>query len=235
MRLQKYIAKAGVSSRRKAEELILSKRVQVNGELIDTLGTKVDEYKDQVKVDGKVIKIEYEKKYILLNKPIGYITTLDDEFDRNTILDLIKGVDKRVYPVGRLDRDTEGLLLMTNDGDLTFRLTHPSFEMNKVYLAKIKGIPSEEEMTCFREGLIIEGQKTWPAEIKIISNDLKSSLVEITIHEGRNRQVRKMCDKINHPVISLKRIKFGPISLNGLRLGEYRELSQNEINMLKEV
>lgn len=234
MRLQKYIAKCGVTSRRKAEELISLGRVEVNGQLVREMGTKVDISRDLVKVDGKLIELDEKKRYILLNKPVGYVTTLDDELGRKTVVDLIK-IEERIFPVGRLDRDTEGLLILTNDGDLTHKLTHPSFEIEKTYLAKVEGVPKEEELEEFRRGLIIEGKKTWPAKINLVEKNIGYSILKIRIHEGRNRQVRKMCAEINHPVKELKRIEFGGLKLTGLGLGEYRDLNEQEINRLKKL
>ncbi len=235
MRLQKYIAKCGVTSRRKAEELILATRVRVNGKLIEELGSKVDPNRDIVEVDGRIISLEKEKTYLALNKPVGYVTTLKDEHNRKTVVDLIKGVDTRVYPVGRLDIDTEGLLILTNDGDLTYKLTHPSFEVEKTYLALVAGRPLEEELSRFRKGLMVDGIRTAPAKVRVIQTYEKTSLLEIKIHEGRNRQVRKMCSAINHPVEKLKRISFGSLGLEGIKLGEFRELSKDEVKELMEL
>ncbi len=232
MRLQKYIARSGLTSRRKAEELILQGRVEVDGQVVKELGTKVG-MDNLVKVDGKIIRVEEVKRYIALNKPRGYVTTLDDEFSREIVVDLIKDVEERVYPVGRLDLDTEGLLILTNDGDLTFKLTHPSFEIEKTYIALVNGIPNENELESFRQGLLIEGKMTYPAKVKLLKTHGKNAELEVKIHEGRNRQVRKMCDAINHSVISLKRVQFGPIKLGKLALGEYRYLTKDEIEELK--
>lgn len=235
MRLQKYMAKCGVASRRKSEEIILSRRVKVNGETISELGTTITLGKDIVSVDEKIIKLEETKVYIMLNKPTGYVTTLEDEFNRKKVIDLIKGVDERVYPVGRLDYDTSGLLILTNDGDLTYKLTHPSYEIVKTYLAKVEGIPNKEELIRFRNGLKIEDYITSKAEINILKEYVSSSILEIKIHEGRNRQVRKMCASISHPVLELKRISFGGIDLGNLKQGHWRFLTKNEIAFLKKL
>lgn len=235
MRLQKYMALCGVASRRKSEEIILEGRVKVNDKLVDELGYKIDPKKDMVKVDNKIIKMEKEKIYIILNKPIGYITTLDDEFGRKKVIDLIEGIDERIYPVGRLDCDTSGLLLLTNDGDLTYKLTHPRNEINKKYIAKINGTPTERELNKFRNGLKINNYITSRAKIKVLHSYKDYSIVEIVIHEGKNRQIRKMCDVINHPIISLKRVNIENISLGNLKSGKWRFLRGDEIEYLKKI
>ena len=237
MRINKYIASCGVASRRKAEELIISGRVSINTELITELSTTVDETKDIVEVDGVPINQEEKKVYILLNKPEGYITTVKDQFDRPSVLDLLKDVDERVYPVGRLDYETSGLLLLTNDGDLTYKLTHPKHEVEKTYLAMVNGIITPEEKRRFENGLQIEDYTTAKAKLKIVKvNEEKNySVCKITIHEGRNRQVRKMCKAINHPVRNLRRIQMGRINIRGLEVGEYRNLTYEEVSYLKTV
>ena len=235
MRLQKYMALCGVASRRKSEEIILEGRVKVNDKLIDELGYKIEPKKDMVKVDNKIIKMEKEKVYIILNKPIGYITTLDDEFGRKKVIDLVEGIDERIYPVGRLDWDTSGLLLLTNDGDLAYKLTHPRNEINKKYIAKINGVPTEQKLNKFRNGLKIDNYITSRAKIKILHSYKDYSIVEIVIHEGKNRQIRKMCDAINHPVIALKRVNIENISLGNLKSGKWRFLREDEIEYLKKI
>lgn len=235
MRINKYIALCGVASRRKAEELILAGRVTVNDEVMTELSYKVDEENDIVKVDDKLIKEENKLVYILLNKPEGYITTVKDQFDRPSVLDLVTDIKERVYPIGRLDYETSGLLILTNDGDLTYKLTHPKHEVDKTYVALVKGQPTYEELKNFRDGLEIEDYKTAPAKIRVVDvNEEKNySKCEIKIHEGRNRQVRKMCKAINHPVLRLRRIAMGEIRLKGLKVGEYRHLTKEEIEYLK--
>lgn len=235
MRLQKFMAQCGIASRRKSEEMIVNKRVKVNGKVITELGYKIDPMKDIVVVDGKRIKNREKKVYIMMNKPKGYITTSSDEFGRKTVLDLLKGVKERVYPVGRLDYDTSGLLLLTNDGELAFKLTHPKNNIVKTYIATIKGIPTTEELERFRTGLDIDGYITAEANIEIIKNTEDRSVVKIQIHEGKNRQIRKMCDKIGHPVISLKRIAIGELQLGTLKKGSWRFLSDKELNYLKKI
>ena len=232
MRLQKYMAKAGVASRRKSEELISQGLVKVNGKIIVEQGYIVDPDKDLVKVDGKTIKLERNKIYIMINKPVGYVTTLKDEKDRRIVTDLIEGVEERIYPVGRLDIDTSGLLLLTNDGDLTQKLTHPSNEVVKRYIAVVEGVPNRSELQRFRYGINIDGRKTAPATIKIAKRYEDESILDISIHEGRNRQVKKMCEAINHPVKKLKRVSIGEIELGGLEIGNWRYLNEEELDFL---
>lgn len=232
VRLQKYIAESGVCSRRKAEELILNNKVAVNGKIINELGYKIQKSVDVVKVDHEVIKPEEAKVYYMLNKPIGYITTSKEQFNRPTVLDLIK-TQYRVYPIGRLDYDTSGLLLLTNDGEVANNITHPKFNINKTYLANVKGLISKSEIKRFEDGLKIEDYTTAPAVLNVIETHNSSSIVEITIHEGRNRQVRKMCHAIGHNIISLKRISIGEIKLDNLKEGKYRELTPKEVEYLK--
>lgn len=235
MRINKYIALCGVASRRKAEELILAGRVTVNDEVMTELSYKVDEENDIVKVDDKLIKEENKLVYILLNKPEGYITTVKDQFDRPSVLDLVSDIKERVYPIGRLDYETSGLLLLTNDGDLTYKLTHPKHEVDKTYVARVKGKLTKEEIERFKTGLEIEDYTTAPAKLKVIKYDEQrdSSLLEIKIHEGKNRQVRKMCKAINHPVLRLRRSAMGKIKIGDCEIGKYRYLTEDEIKYLK--
>lgn len=237
MRINKYIASCGVASRRKAEELINAGRVKVNGKIINELSFQVDENNDRVEVDEELIGLEERLVYIMLNKPEGYVTTVKDQFDRKSVIDLVKDVGERVYPIGRLDYETSGLLLLTNDGDLTYKLTHPKHEVDKTYIATLKGIPTLNEMKNFEKGLYIEDYKTAPAKIKVLKkNEEKNYCVcEIKIHEGRNRQVRKMCRAINHPVMNLRRKAMGKIVLKDVEIGQYRYLTQEEIDYLKTV
>lgn len=231
-RLQKFLAHAGVASRRAAEDIIKQGRVLVNDTVITNMGYLVSEH-DVVKVDGKLIENEEDKLYIALNKPVGYVTTSKDQFGRRTVLDLVKPLDKRVYPVGRLDYDTSGLLLLTNDGDLTYWLTHPKHEIDKVYEALIKGVPSMDELTRFEKGLEIEDYVTSPARIEMMGTEKGNALVHITIHEGKNRQVRKMCNAIGHSVLTLRRVSLGPITLNALPEGKWRKLTAEEVAKLR--
>lgn len=235
MRINKYIALCGVASRRKAEALILENRVKVNGETVTELSFQVDEKNDIVEIDGVKIKEEDEYVYVLLNKPEGYITTVKDQFDRPSVLDLVKDIDKRVYPIGRLDYETSGFLLLTNDGDLTYKLTHPKHEVDKTYIAHVKGIPTKNEINEFENGLKIEDYTTSKASLKVLSSDKEKncSVLEIKIHEGKNRQVRKMCRAINHPVLRLKRASMGKLKIGKCKVGEYRYLTNEEINYLK--
>lgn len=237
MRINKYIALCGVASRRKAEELILAGRVTVNDEVMTELSYKVDEENDIVKVDDKLIKEENKLVYILLNKPEGYITTVKDQFDRPSVIDLLSDVKERVFPVGRLDYETSGLLLLTNDGDLTYKLTHPKHEIDKTYIAMVKGELTEEEIKNFKSGLEIEDYITAPAKLRVLYYDKVKNIskLEIKIHEGKNRQVRKMCKAINHPVLRLKRVAMGKITLNECKVGEYRYLTEAEVNYLKSI
>lgn len=238
MRINKYIATSGVASRRKAEELIKQGRIKVNGKTVEELGFQVDEENDVVEFDNKIISTNDEKKvYILLNKPEGYITTVKDQFERKSVTDLIPNIKERVYPVGRLDYETSGLLLLTNDGDLTFKMTHPSHEFNKIYIASVRGIPDERDVYRFENGLEIEDYTTAPARMKVIKSDeVKGySVCKAMIHEGHNRQVRKMFEAIEHPVMNLKRVALGKIQLGELKTGEYRELTKVELEYLKNI
>lgn len=231
MRLQKFIAHSGLASRRAAEDLIKQGRVKVNGTVITDMGNMVSEA-DAVEVDGIAIEAEAEKVYIMLNKPVGYVSSAKDQFGRQTVLDLVKDINKRLYPVGRLDYDTSGLILLTNDGDFTYRMTHPKHEIGKVYEALISGVPSSEELMRFETGLEIEDYITSPAQISIIHTKGNNTLVRVTIHEGKNRQVRKMCLAIGHKVITLKRITIGPIALGDLSEGKWRKLTPDELKSL---
>lgn len=232
IRLQKYLAEAQVASRRKAEEIILQGRVRVNGEIITELGTKVESDRDIVTVDGKKVQISKKMVYIMLNKPEGCVTTVKDQFERKSVLDYVSDVKERVYPVGRLDYDTSGLLLLTNDGDLTYKLTHPKHNIEKTYIAMVDREPSMEDLESFKKGLFIDGRKTAPAEIEIVKKS-KLTTLNIKIHEGRNRQVRKMCAAIGCNVVRLKRISEGNLELGKLEKGTYRYLTDEEIKYLK--
>ena len=235
VRLQKYMAKCGVASRRKSEKIILEGRVTVNGLVVKELGTIIDPNKDIVKVDNKEIQIEKNKVYIMLNKPEGYVTTLKDKHSDKIVLDLIKSIEERIFPVGRLDLDTSGLLLMTNDGDLAYKLTHPSHEVPKKYIALVEGVPNNKKLNRFRKGLKIDGRVTAEAYVKIVKRYKDSSVLEISIHEGRNRQVRKMCEYIKHPVIKLKRVAIGELNLDNLEIGKWRYLTEKEVKYLKKL
>lgn len=231
-RLQKVLAKAGIASRRHAEELITGGKVKVNGKVITELGTKVNAYKDKIQVNGKPLPPQEQKIYLLLNKPRGYVTTLSDERGRKTVLDLLKGVDQRVYPVGRLDYDSEGLLLLTNDGELTQALTHPKHQVKKTYMARVEGIPEPEKLQAMAKGLTLEDGPTAPADVKMTNIQDGRALLQISIHEGRNRQVRRMCEHIGHEVLRLRRTRLGPLELGDLKSGEFRPLTKPELKEL---
>jgi 23S rRNA pseudouridine2605 synthase len=231
-RLQKYIANCGVSSRRKAEELILQGKVKVNGELVTELGFKVDTDKDMVYVDEKLIKPVEEKIYIKLNKPSGYVTTVKDQFDRKCVIDLVN-IPERVYPVGRLDYDTSGLILLTNDGELSNRLMHPRYKVYKTYLARVKGRLNATDLGWLRHGIKIEDYTTSPALAEIVETDGIKTTVKISIYEGKNRQVRKMLEAVGKMTANLKRVSFGNIELGDLKLGEWQHLSKKEVEYLK--
>ena len=226
------MAYCGVASRRKAEEYIRSGMVKVNGVVVTKMGTIVTEA-DNVELNGKPVRIEKNKIYIMLHKPREYVTTVRDPQGRKTVMDLVQGINERVYPVGRLDYDTSGLLLLTNDGELAYKMTHPSYEILKVYVATVEGHPSQETIRSLESGIRIDGYVTAPAGVKVIEKYKDRTNLVISIHEGRNRQVRKMCEVAGHPVIMLKRIKLGCLSLNGLKSGQWRFLTQREIKKLK--
>jgi len=227
-RLQKIIAKSGITSRRKAEELIELGCVTVDGKTVNKLGTRVDSKASLIRVSGKPIQLE-EKVYILFYKPKGFVTTLCDEFNRPTVMDLLRGVKERVFPVGRLDYDTEGLLLLTNDGDYTNKLIHPKFKVPKVYIAKLKDRVEPEKITVLRRGIRLEDGWTKPAKAVILSQTNAFTVLKITIYEGRKRQVKRMADAIGHPLMELKRIQFGPYSLGTMQKGQWRYVKQYEI------
>ena len=231
-RLQKYIARCGIASRRKAEEIILQGNVKVNGIIVKELGSKINPEKDVVTVYDKKIHEKEEHIYIKLYKPEGYITTVKDQFNRKTVLDLVN-IKERIYPIGRLDYDTSGLLLLTDDGDLTNKLMHPKYRIFKTYEAEIKGSISEDSINILKNGVLIEGYKTAPAKVKLINRSQVKTSVQISIHEGKNRQVRKMFEKIGHRVIKLKRISFGNINLGELSEGQWKYLTDDEIKYLK--
>ncbi|MCX7715192.1 MAG: rRNA pseudouridine synthase [Clostridia bacterium] len=233
VRLQKYIAMCGVASRRNAETMIENGRVKVNGVLIKELGTKIEIGADEVLVDNKPIKLASKKYYIMLNKPVGYVSTVSDQFDRPTVVDLLKDeVKTRIFPVGRLDYDTEGLLLLTNDGDFAYRVTHPKFKTDKTYIAKINGGITIKGLAMLRRGVKIEDYTTSPAEVEMLDAQGGLTTIKITIHEGRNRQVRKMFEAVGCRVAQLQRISIGKVELGNLPLGRWRHLTSHEVNYL---
>lgn len=235
-RLQKFLAEAGVASRRKAEELIAAGKIQVNGKTVTEMGTKIDPAQDTVTYQGETVsKKGTQMVYLMLHKPEGVVTTAKEQFGRASVMDLIKGVKERIFPVGRLDYDTSGLLLLTNDGDLTYKLTHPKHAIDKTYIAKLYGVPDEGALQKFRRGVVIDGRRTKPAKIQILERekDGRFCTAEIIIHEGRNRQVRKMCEAIHHPVAQLKRVATGELKLGDLPKGKFRYLTEKEVKYLK--
>lgn len=234
IRLQKYLADCGIASRRKAEELILQGKVKVNGQIITELGTKIIQNQDKIEFENREIKPQNDYVYILLNKPIGYVTTAKDQFNRDSVLDLVK-TNKRLVPVGRLDMYTSGALILTNDGDFVYQVTHPKHEIDKTYTVTIKGIVQKEKVEQLRKGIKIEDYTTKPAKVKILKTDEEKgqSRLEITIHEGKNRQVRKMCEAIGHKVLALHRSKIAGIGVKNLPLGKWRYLTEDEVNTIK--
>jgi 23S rRNA pseudouridine2605 synthase len=228
-RLQKILSRAGVASRRASEQLMLDGRVTLNGTTIRELGTKADPVADDIRVDGRRIKIAAVRRYLLLNKPRGYVSTRSDPQQRPTVIELLRGVPEYVYPVGRLDFDSEGLLILTNDGDLAAKLTHPSHGVSRVYEARVLGEPDAHDLGRLRKGMILEGRRTTPAEV----HALGPGQLLITVREGRNRQVRKMCEAIGHPVTELKRVAIGPVKDTHLKPGHWRELTETEVKRLR--
>jgi pseudouridine synthase len=267
-RLQKILSQAGVASRRASERLMLEGRVTVNGATVSELGTKADPERDDIRVDGRRIRMPERHRYILLNKPRGYVTTRSDPQQRPTVLDLV-GVREYVYPVGRLDFDSEGLIILTNDGDLAARLTHPSHGVERLYDAHVLGVPDERDLTRLRHGIVIDGRRTLPADVQRLGPDPRprsharrrvaragphphapedggrerrvsregegSAVLRIAIREGRNRQIRKMFDAIGHPIDRLRRVAIGPVSDNRLKLGQWRDLTADEVRRLQAV
>ncbi len=233
IRLQKFLANSGIASRRKCEELILDGKVSVNGKIINELGVKIDPFVDKVEYCGKLIHNDEKLVYILLNKPIGYVTTSKDQFNRDIVLDLVK-VKERVVPVGRLDMYTSGALLLTNDGDFVYKITHPKHEITKTYTVTVHGIITNEAVEMLRKGVKIEDYTTRPAKVKILKTDEEKNIsrLEITIHEGKNRQVRKMCEAVGCKVIALHRSKIGDIAVKDLKLGTWRYLKDYEVEKL---
>lgn len=234
VRLQKFLAEAGVASRRKCEELISAGKIAVNGKVVTELGTKINPEVDKVTYNGQIVENREEKVYILLNKPIGYVTTANDQFSRDTVLDLVK-VKERIVPCGRLDMYTSGALILTNDGDFIYKITHPKHEISKTYTVTLKGIITNEEVQNLREGVVIDDDgipyKTKEAKVKILKTDSEKDIsrLEIVIHEGKNRQVRKMCEAVGRKVLALHRTKIGDIGVKDLKIGTWRFLKSNEI------
>jgi 23S rRNA pseudouridine2605 synthase len=241
-RLQKILSRAGISSRRAGEQLMLDGRVTVNGTTVRELGTKADASHDDIRVDGRRVKLAERPRYLLLNKPRGYVTTRSDPEHRPTVLDLLGGVREYVYPVGRLDFDSEGLLLLTNDGDLAARLTHPRHGVPRIYQARVRGTPDTHDLDRLAKGVTFEGVRTHAAAVRLLSPPGRTAprsetgvtaLLEVTLTEGRNRQVRRMCEAIGHPVMLLTRVAIGPLRDPRLRLGHWRELTGREVEQLR--
>ena len=234
-RLQKFLSHAGIASRRAAEKLIADGRVSINGKTVVTMGVKVDPAQDDVRVDGRRVKATARLRYILLNKPAGFVTTRSDPQRRRTVMDLLTGVREYVYPVGRLDYDSEGLLLLTNDGDLAARLTHPRHGVARTYEARVAGMPDREAIERLRSGIPLDGRRTLPAEVVLLNEGRRDrdGVLRLTIREGRNRQVRRMCEAVGYPVQHLKRTRFGPLADRRLQPGEWRELEPREIEHLR--
>jgi len=231
-RLQKILAKAGIASRRRAEELIKEGKVRVDGKVVTEMGTKVDPDAQDIECDGIHVAAREKKIYILLHKPAGFLSTVHDPQGRPIVTDLLPQVKERVYPVGRLDLDTEGALLLSNDGELAQKILHPSHEVNKTYVAKVKGKPNTKKLAALSRGITLEGRKTWPADIEVLQTKPQATTIKIIIHEGRKRQVRKMFDAVGHPVLQLKRTAYGQLELGDLRPGKYRFLSPEDIKMI---
>jgi len=231
-RLQKILAKAGIASRRNAEELIRQGKVTVDGELITEMGFMVDPDQQQVAYEGRPLARAEEKIYILLNKPKGYVTTMHDPQGRPIVSSLLKNLPVRVFPVGRLDFDTEGALIFTNDGDFAEGILHPRFEIERTYLARVKGIPTPEKLRQLEQGIVLEGKKTWPARLRMVNKEPGYSTIEITLHEGRKRQVRKMFQAIGHRVVDLKRVAYGGLRLGELASGQFRFLQKKDLDLI---
>jgi pseudouridine synthase len=240
-RLQKILSQAGIASRRASEQLMLDGRVTVNGATVRELGTKADAAHDDIRVDGRRVKVAERHRYLLLNKPRGFVSTRSDPQQRPTVIDLVRGVREYVYPVGRLDFDSEGLLILTNDGELAAKLTHPRHGVPRVYEARLLGVPDAHDLERLSRGVVIDGRKTEGARVEIVrarpeirhrSKGVRTTL-RITIHEGRNRQVRRMCDAIGHPIVELRRIAIGPIRDSKLKPGAWRELTEEEVRKLR--
>lgn len=233
-RLQKFLANQGICSRRKAEEYILAGKVKVNGQVVTELGTKINPEKDKIKYNDKLVETDVKKVYILLNKPIGYVSTVKDQFNRPTVMELLKKVNESVVPVGRLDMYTSGALILSNDGDFIYQVTHPKHEINKTYQVTVKGKITNEEVENLRNGVDIGGYITKPAQVRIMKVDEEKNIsrIEITIHEGKNRQVRRMCEAIGKKVLALHRSKIGDIEVKDLKLGEFRYLTNKEVKQI---
>ena len=231
-RLQKILAQAGIASRRKAEELIREGKVRVDGMVVTEMGVRVDPATQKIECNGRPVFSLEKKVYILLHKPAGFLSTVRDPQGRPIVTDLLPNIKERIYPVGRLDLDTEGALLLTNDGELAQAVLHPSREVKKTYVAKIKGRPGSKKLVALSRGIELEGKKTWPAEITVLASEKQTTTIQIVIHEGRKRQVRKMFEAVGHPVLQLKRIAYGQLALGELKPGKYRFLPPGDIKLI---
>ncbi len=233
IRINKFLSEAGAASRREADRLILEGRVRVNGRVVEELGGQVDETRDVVEVDGRRIRGASASAYVLLNKPKGYLVTLKDPFGRPTVRQLLPPSIGRVFPVGRLDLDSQGLLLLTNDGDLAYRLMHPRFGVRRVYIARVQGRPDREALQRLARGVVIDGKKTAPARVRLLSHSPKTSWLRLELREGRKREVREMCRAVGHEVLELKRVEFAGLTLGNLKPGESRPLTPAEVRRLQ--
>lgn len=232
MRINKYLASCGVASRRKCEEIISRGKVTINGEVVRELGTIINVKKDLVKVYGKEVSLDTKKVYYMLNKPQGVISASKSKYGEETVVDLLGKKEHRLFPVGRLDKDTTGLIILTNDGDFAYKLTHPKYEKEKTYEALVKGKVDSKALDKLKQGVVIDGKKTSRAKVRLVKMIGVNSLVEITLIEGRKRQVKKMCEKVGHKVIKLNRTMENGLSLGDLEVGEYRKLTKNEVSRL---
>ncbi len=233
IRLNKFLAQAGVASRREVDKMIVGGKIKVNGRVVRTLGTKIDDEKDRVEFEDKRVDREEEMVYLVLNKPPGYLVTLKDPFQRPTIKVLLPSLEERIYPVGRLDYDSEGLLLLTNDGELAHRLAHPRYRVPKKYIVEVRGVPDSSKISRLEKGIALDGKKTAPARIARLSESAKKTLLRIEIHEGRKREVKRMFEAIGHRVLHLKRVGFGGLRLGKLQTGKWRFLTRREVDSLK--
>jgi pseudouridine synthase len=233
MRLNKYLSKCGIASRRGADRLVQQGRITVNGEKVTSLGLIIDDKKDEIQVDGRLVLLPPEPVYVMLNKPKGYVTSLKDEFGRKTVVELVKNVGQRIYPVGRLDLESEGVLLLTDDGELAFRLTHPKYQIKKIYHVMVKGEFPPELVARFEEGIKLEDGFVATARGKLISSQRKFSSLVLELTEGRKREIRRMCRILGFPVHHLRRTKFSGISCEGMKVGSWRFLNRKEVEKLK--
>lgn len=235
IRLNKFLSHAGVTSRREADRLIAEGRVSVNGEIVQSLGCKVEEEGDRVVVDGRMVSIDRTHVYVMLNKPVGYLVTMKDTHNRPTVMQLIKPLKERVFPVGRLDLNSHGLLLLTNDGELANQLMHPRYQIKKEYEVIIKGVLGNRSLKRLERGVVLDGKKTVPARVTILMSSRQKSSIRIQIHEGRKREIRRMMEAVGSTVLDLKRVRFAGLSMGKLKLGQWRHLTEDELSRLKKL